>query len=309
MPEITITISPKDLETLKVISPSQELAVTAGERLAKALKVYRSIHPDITAASGSLYDGDHGMTELYEHRIMLFCVLLNSFPVLAWKTRKHHDGSSYPGYFLAGMELPAGTISYHLPDKCWDLLNVSGKEFGPEWDGHTSDDVLKRLEETARTGNLWTLMDSTAPEKPAANKCDCYPDPQNWLKCQYCGNPMFNEDLIDFKSYLLARDLKLREWQEKAAGILLSAISEAEADTETGEMFLACLYRMSCVMQIDTSSNPDFRKYTSENGCSVPDWQVRAAHEFFPVIPWKNINSPGKTFLLSNLLDFWRQRG
>ena len=154
----------------------------------------------ITAASGSLYDGDHGMTELYEHRYMLFCVLANSFPVRAWKTRKHHDGSSYPGYFLAGMELPAGTISYHLPDKCWDLLNVSGKEFGPEWDGHTPDDVLKRLEETARTGNLWTLLDSTAPEKPAVKKCDCYPDPQNWLKCQHCGNPMFNEDLIDFKS-------------------------------------------------------------------------------------------------------------
>jgi hypothetical protein len=36
-------------------------------------------------------------------------------------------------------------ITYHLPMKYWDRANVIELERAPEWDGHTSKDVLKRL--------------------------------------------------------------------------------------------------------------------------------------------------------------------
>lgn len=36
-------------------------------------------------------------------------------------------------------------ITYHLPAEDWDTLRVPELETAPEWDGHTSDDVLERI--------------------------------------------------------------------------------------------------------------------------------------------------------------------
>jgi hypothetical protein len=39
-------------------------------------------------------------------------------------------------------------ISYHLPDKYWNETSmVSTLDKAPEWDGHTSTDVLERLKQ------------------------------------------------------------------------------------------------------------------------------------------------------------------
>jgi hypothetical protein len=90
-------------------------------------------------------DGFHTIDEIYAHRVMLFLALLKSYPQISWKSKLHSDGSSYEGWFTAGMNLPSGQISYHVPDKYWEKLpEIAEFEKGP-FDGHTSDDVLKRL--------------------------------------------------------------------------------------------------------------------------------------------------------------------
>lgn len=101
---------------------------------------------------GETSDGYHTIDELYEHRFLLFAALMKNVPRGAWRSRLHADGSSYPGWFVAGMELPSmsgnTSITYHMPDRLWDLLdNIPVLDHAPEWDGHTSQDVLERLEQ------------------------------------------------------------------------------------------------------------------------------------------------------------------
>lgn len=92
-------------------------------------------------------DGFHTFNELYDHRCTLFIAfltLLNN----AWYSDKHSDGSTWDGWFIAGVEIEEGKqITYHLPNKY--LKTVEGRlyylEHAPEWDGHTSSDVLERI--------------------------------------------------------------------------------------------------------------------------------------------------------------------
>lgn len=98
----------------------------------------------------NISDGYHTFRELYDHRHALFIVLANSNSQVSWKSLKHNDGSSYPGWFIAGMELPSGPITYHLPLIHWKKLKIKKLETAPEWDGHTSKDVIMRLFTTAQ---------------------------------------------------------------------------------------------------------------------------------------------------------------
>ena len=93
-------------------------------------------------------DGFHTFKELYEHRHALYIALLRSHPKLSWRANVHSDGSMYPGWFIAGVKLPSGDITYHLPSDMWTNLDGSGIQTlhkAPEWDGHTSTQVLDRL--------------------------------------------------------------------------------------------------------------------------------------------------------------------
>lgn len=96
-------------------------------------------------------DGYHTFTELYDHRITLFitvCMLLRLHTdAEIWKTKKHSDGSEWDGWFILGIGSKKGTqITYHLPSDRWDEANFAIQlEKAPEWDGHTSDDVIARL--------------------------------------------------------------------------------------------------------------------------------------------------------------------
>lgn len=94
-------------------------------------------------------DGYHTFTELYEHRIHLFialCCSINS-GYDAWKSKLHSDGSSFEGWFILGLrEEPGSQITYHLPMKKWkDCSFAKTLDRAPEWDGHTSADVLERV--------------------------------------------------------------------------------------------------------------------------------------------------------------------
>jgi len=102
-------------------------------------------------------DGYHTFKELYEHRITLFialCKILRADPQYQtgqkadiWRSKLHSDGTSFDGWFVMGIGTNKGEqITYHLPTSKWEETNFAEtKEKAPEWDGHTSEDVLKRL--------------------------------------------------------------------------------------------------------------------------------------------------------------------
>lgn len=99
---------------------------------------------------GQVSDGYHTFDELYDHRCLLFLALMRSHPLISWYSSRHSDGSEYDGWFIAGMQLNDKQVSYHLNNKYRKLISKTDilcLDKAPEWDGHTSSDVLARLEE------------------------------------------------------------------------------------------------------------------------------------------------------------------
>jgi len=109
--------------------------------------------------TGETSDGYHTFNELYEHRHALFLNLMSGIGYDPWISKLHHDGTGLDGWFISGVDLPTGTISYHLPERLWDAAVFTGAalmERAPEWDGHTSDDVVSRLYQmVAPYKDLW----------------------------------------------------------------------------------------------------------------------------------------------------------
>lgn len=95
---------------------------------------------------GNVSDGFHTFDDLYAHRCRLFVALMRTLPYQCFWSHRHNDGSSYEGWVLAGLMTCAGWVTYHIPEKeVANLTMVRELERAPEWDGHTSDDVLERL--------------------------------------------------------------------------------------------------------------------------------------------------------------------
>jgi hypothetical protein len=114
---------------------------------------------------GNLSDGYHTFNDLYKHRIALFKALCKiasytidssdngaySFshePTSVWYSEMHHDGSIINGWFIAGLSMSDGRqLTYHIPNS--EISDWPGERVlrAPKWDGHTSADVLKRLNE------------------------------------------------------------------------------------------------------------------------------------------------------------------
>lgn len=113
-------------------------------------------------------DGYHTFDELYDHRITLFIALARSMEkvhalaeawremkgtekagALVWRSKKHSDGElSFGGtWFVFGIGKKEGEqITYHLPIERWDETEFAETlEQAPEFDGHSSQDVLERL--------------------------------------------------------------------------------------------------------------------------------------------------------------------
>lgn len=116
----------------------------------------------IACDPGSVSDGYHTFNELYDHRCLLFCALSHLAKDYwdCWKSKDHWvDGnleSVWEGWFLAGINLGVGQITYHMPFKYWDLFAESPARekldviVQPPFDGHTSIDILLRLEDFCR---------------------------------------------------------------------------------------------------------------------------------------------------------------
>jgi hypothetical protein len=101
-------------------------------------------------------DGYHTFGELYEHRNRLYislCKTLIDNDTLSdeiWISQLHSDGSSFDGWFIMGINRSKGSqMSYHLPMKYWEecIQFAEIRDKAPEFDGHTSNDVIKRLTE------------------------------------------------------------------------------------------------------------------------------------------------------------------
>lgn len=111
-------------------------------------------------------DGYHTLGELYEMRKVLNAALFNEwgsdlvlgdgygqalFNVPKYRVHKswrHYDGELCfgGGWFVVIAVLHKGQISFHYEAKDWDLFKIPEVEKALfEWDGHTSEDVIKRL--------------------------------------------------------------------------------------------------------------------------------------------------------------------
>lgn len=105
---------------------------------------------------GKVSDGYHTIEELYDHRITLYIALCkqitnqpyNDLKYEIWRSKTHSDGKpAGDGWFIMGIgKLLGEQITYHLPLSRWDETNFAetlGK--APEWDEHSSAEVLERL--------------------------------------------------------------------------------------------------------------------------------------------------------------------
>lgn len=102
---------------------------------------------------GTLNDGYHSFDELYNHRHALFLALAQkmSFMNTVWVSDKLSNGEPVgEGWIIVGIHTQKGKqITYHIPDTFKNKITgfASWRAKAYEFDGHTSDDVLKRLVE------------------------------------------------------------------------------------------------------------------------------------------------------------------
>lgn len=123
------------------------------------LKTHASkCHAFINPENECVCDGYHTFNELYEHRFALWQALLSAFDKIGeewgregieiWKSKLHSDGTHIEGWFVSGLGKDKGSqITYHLPISLWDDCYGIELEKAPDFDGHTSDDVLNRLKQ------------------------------------------------------------------------------------------------------------------------------------------------------------------
>lgn len=101
-----------------------------------------------------LSDGYHTFDELYEHRCLLWIALIlyGGHPGHAVLCKDHFEGWDL---IACGNILSGGQMSYHVPVKFRHLYEGKIEEKSKEliervFDGHTSKDVLDRLETWCR---------------------------------------------------------------------------------------------------------------------------------------------------------------
>lgn len=111
---------------------------------------------------GNTSDGYHTFNELYEFRLLYNAALFNEWALSdlangepgntnhffdVHKSWRHSDGELAfgGGWFVVSAQLPTGQITNHYEEKDWDLFRVPAVEKAAAWDGHTSQDVAKRL--------------------------------------------------------------------------------------------------------------------------------------------------------------------
>jgi hypothetical protein len=108
--------------------------------------------PEPIEDKGNISDGYHTFNELYEYRLLYNASMFNELAKQGLydvhKSKRHSDGTIPFGdenWFIVQAELPTGQISNHYEMKDWELFNIPEKEKANHYDGHTPQDVAKRM--------------------------------------------------------------------------------------------------------------------------------------------------------------------
>jgi len=121
--------------------------------------------------SNKVSDGYHTFGELYEFRKVYNAALFNEWAYNAMNPKPSTSGRNYlslprpkydvhkswrhadgklcfgGGWFIVVAMLPSGQITNHYKAEDWDLFKIPEKKKAMfEYDGHTAQDVLKRME-------------------------------------------------------------------------------------------------------------------------------------------------------------------
>jgi hypothetical protein len=110
----------------------------------------------------SASDGFHTFDELYDHRRALTAVMAAYAAQMpkpaAWRSKAHHPDDSpmfEGGYFIVGIELDTGTITYHYKLTHWDdFAAVPELDYAKKWDGASPADSVTRLLDLAMLFSL-----------------------------------------------------------------------------------------------------------------------------------------------------------
>lgn len=111
---------------------------------------------EIGKPADDISDGFHTFGELYDHRRALTALLAAASALMgnSWRSKQHHpdDAPMFEGgYFIVGIKLPTGTITYHYKLTHWDdFRDVPELPHAPKWDGATPADTVDRLLRAAR---------------------------------------------------------------------------------------------------------------------------------------------------------------
>lgn len=138
------------------------------------LDVQGGIYETPENVRGQYSDGYHTFDELYEFRKLYNAALFNvwgkekiqhphwwmegrpyySYKYDVHKSWNHHDGKPCfgGGWFIVVAILPTGQITNHYKAEDWDLFQIPEEPKARfEYDGHTSKDVMVRLEELLKS--------------------------------------------------------------------------------------------------------------------------------------------------------------
>lgn len=109
---------------------------------------------DSGQSAGEIKDRYHSFRELYDFRMVYNAALFNEWCVAGLynvhKSIKHYDGEDCfgGGWFVVVAMLPTGQITNHYKVEYWELFKIPTEERALyPYDGHTPQDVLKRLKE------------------------------------------------------------------------------------------------------------------------------------------------------------------
>lgn len=103
--------------------------------------------------TGETSDGYHTFNELYDHRCLLWINYCLTNIEDTYLVQDHFEG-----WFLLGKETQFGQISYHCPNKYLDFVLGVVPLRHPEFDGHTSADVIARLGRIANRHKMKHLI-------------------------------------------------------------------------------------------------------------------------------------------------------
>lgn len=155
---------------IKLVKKGSTSQADSKERLEQKQRIVKAIEREIDRkredmeklfkVTGNTSDGYHTFNELYEFRKVFNAALFNEWSrqgkYNVHKSKKHSDGELCfgGGWFIVMATLPTGQISNHYKMKDWDLFDCDQRELADKWDGHTAQDVLKRLRSLKREDTL-----------------------------------------------------------------------------------------------------------------------------------------------------------